>query len=183
MNSYIIIVGSGDGVKSEILSVISILLENRKSFDFLCVGLDAIDKVGNEIKYVATYHPTDIRRIKEKRHGMGGNTDYKVICHMQYRENEVDFVIPLYKENGEKSGSSALLGVYAAQMLGYNKIILCGCPLEGKSKTTKYPYSNYRVGWLKSYKLEKEKVRSTSGWTKEFLGEVTREWLLNTEIT
>ena len=178
MNRYIIVVGAHENAKTEILFVTGMLFDIRKEFDFMCIGIDAIDNVKSEIKYVATYHPTDIRKIKEKKIG-GFNP--KFICHEQNKEKNVDIVIPIYKGAGEKSGSSALLGVYAAQMLGYNKIIVCGCPLEGVSKTTRYPYSNYRLGWLKSSKLEKDKVRSMSGWTKEFLGEVTKEWLLSTE--
>ncbi len=177
MNKYLIIIGAAPNVENEIVSARNMLIFLEKNFDYMCIGLDAVDKIHDNIKYVATYHAIDIPYIKEKRHNLKLNTDYKLICNEQPESNVVDLVIPKAINKIEKSGSSSLLGVYAAQIYGYNKIILCGCPLEGISNSVKTPYAQYQSGWVQSIKLEREKVRSMSGWTKSFLGEVTLDWL------
>jgi len=179
MNKYLIIIGAAPNVENEIVSARNMLIFLEKNFDYMCIGLDAVDKIHDNIKYVTTYHVIDLPQIKEKRNKLKLNTDYFIISNEQSKSNEVSLIIPKAINKIEKSGSSSLLGVYAAQIYGYNKIILCGCPLEGISKSVKTPYAQYQSGWAQSSKLEKEKVRSMSGWTKTFLGEVTLDWLKN----
>lgn len=176
MNKYLLVIGAAENVLEDILIIKHILSIENVSFDYMCIGLDACNKVKEHVKYIATYHKLDIDKIRENRSDIKGNLDYKIIGHEQ-NEN-VNIVIP-FNSREEKSGSSALLGVYAAQIEGYNKIILCGCPLEGKSKTTQNTYEMFRKGWEQSKKLEREKVRSMSGWTKVYLGAPDNNWLFN----
>jgi len=122
------------------------------------------------IDFLATYHERDILLYQPKRRLKKLNTDYKVIHH-EKREN-VDIIIP-YKP---PSGSSALLGSLASIKLGYDKIVLCGCPLEGKNEK-KSSYSIFWKGWKANFEEVKDKVRSMSGWTKELLGEPTGQWI------
>lgn len=138
-------------------------------YDVMIIGIDAYNKFHNEdIKYFATYHPADISLIPK--------IDFQIISHLQYYDR-VDIVRPI-DLNNEKSGSSALLGVLAAIDLGYDKIILCGCPLEGKDKK-QHPYKVFQKAWMQKEKLIKPFVRSMSGWTKSFLGEPIIDWLKN----
>lgn len=124
------------------------------------------------VKYFATYHIKDIPEYKIKRTRLGFNIDYKIISHRNELKYPVDFVF----EYKPPSGSSALLGAIAAMSFGYKKIVLCGCPLEGVNPKQS-SYAMFRKGWTVHKNEVIGKVKSMSGWTKELLGEPTREWL------
>ena len=160
MNSGLIIIGSAPCFGDDLLKV----LNKVWGWDYMAIGLDAIDKHLGHIGFMATYHPDDIKPAFSKREHVNGNTDYQVISHVE--KEGVDIVYP-YKA---PSGSSALLGVLAGIKLGYDKIILCGCPMDGA-------YEQFRQGWQAHLDEYVGKVRSMSGWTKNFLGEPTGEWL------
>jgi len=160
MNSGLIIIGSAPCFGADLLKI----LNKVWGWDYMAIGLDAIDKHPGRIEYMATYHPLDIKEALSRRAKAGGNTDYKVISH-QPGEN-IDIVYP-YKA---PSGSSALFGALAGIKLGYDKIILCGCPMDGA-------YEQFRQGWQAHLDEYVGKVRSMSGWTKNFLGEPAGEWL------
>lgn len=140
--------------------------------DLLAVGVDAVCLVSEPIKYFATYHPYDITLAIDARKKMIGKVDFKIVSHVQY-ENLVDYVIPFGRN--EKSGSSALLGAKVGLLLNYNKIVLCGCPLLGKNEKGQ-SYTMFQQGWRQKKEIIPF-VRSMSGWTKEYLGEPTKEWL------
>lgn len=140
-------------------------------FDFMAIGLDAVDKYKMPIRYVATYHPAEIDEIRKRREDFGGNTDYEVISH-EARSNVHLCIVDWWKP----SGSSALLGVQAALHLGYHRIILCGCPLTGKNEKNG-SYEVFRKGWEVHREKFKNSVRSMSGWTCELLGLPTEEWI------
>lgn len=142
------------------------------SADWMAIGLDAVDRYAWPIRYMATYHPVEIPAIRERRAHAGGNLDYIVISHE--RKDGVDIVEPLLP--GERSGSSALLGTLAALKLGYTRIILCGCPLTGKNDKGG-AYEGFQEGWKQKAAFLAGRVRSMSGWTRDFLGAPTMEWL------
>lgn len=175
MNQYMIIIGSSPNSIEEYKEAKDLLA--GKHFDLTAIGFSSVDKTLDTLDYMATYHPEDLKRIYEKRLNFGGNVDYKIISHKIYKNETPDIIVP-FDSVKEVSGSSALLAVYAAQGLGFNKIILCGCPLEGKNPKG-ISYLQFRNGWQKSKNLEKDKVRSMSGWTAEFLGKPTKQWIEN----
>mgnify|MGYP001190250737 CR=1 FL=1 len=152
------------------------MIPDYRKYDFMAIGLDAVHLYPWDIKYVATYHPEDIPLIKERRKPIG-NTDYILICHVDFFEGKkvegVDVVTPFEAP----SGSSSLLGATTAIRMGYEKIILCGCPLDG-SNGKNQSYEDFRKGWERKEKELMGKVKSMSGWTKKFLGEPTTEWLM-----
>ena len=146
---------------------------------FMLIGLDAVEKYLGHADYFATYHTSDIEPAFERRKAAGGNTDYMIIAHQQHIEKPtgrelVDLIIPCEPP----SGSSALLGVLAGIKLGYQKIIVCGCPLIGRNDK-QYDYANFQKGWTAKLAMIKEKTRSMSGWTQELLGAPTEEWINN----
>lgn len=149
----------------------SMLIPEVLQRDYMAIGMDAVDKCLWPIQYMATYHPEDIPFALTNRKAMGGNTDYKVISHEG--RPDVDIVIPY---GGPPSGSSALLGAFAGIKLGYQKIILCGCPML-MMPDKPHNYANFQQGWISDVDKLEGKVRSMSGWTREFLGEPTTEWL------
>jgi hypothetical protein len=164
------------GAAKEVIDDLSILLRGLRMFpDFMAIGMDAVDKYTWPILYMATYHSEDIGAARDRRNAIGGNTDYKVI-HWEPKEG-VDIMgkYPHPKSLKGESGSSALLGCEVAlEQLGYEKIVLCGCPLVGRAL---HDYEVYRKGWEQQRELVLGKVKSMSGWTREFLGFPTQEWL------
>jgi len=151
-------------------------------FDVFAIGLDCPYK--EEIKYFVTYHIEDIEAYKRKRTG-----DYKIISHTndfikysrerrkkpEWANTNVDIVYP----HQAPSGSSSLLGTKAALFkLGYNKVVLIGCPMDtGSIENKAKSYSVFRKGWLYFKSDLVGKVKSMSGWTRELLGEPTKEWI------
>jgi hypothetical protein len=144
----------------------------------MIIGLDAVDKYSFDAKYFATYHPSDIEPAMERRKKYGGNINFeKIIAHQQHHNNAtgrdlVDLIIPCEPP----TGSSALLGVLAGIRMGYEKIIVCGCPLIG-SNDKAYDYAKFQPGWTAKLNEIKGVTRSMSGWTRELLGAPTKEWL------
>ena len=126
----------------------------------------------------------NIEAYKRKRTG-----DYKIISHTndfikysrerrkkpEWANTTVDIVYP--HEN--PSGSSSLLGVKAAtKKLGYEKVVLIGCSMDtGNLLNKKKSYSVFQKGWLYFKSDLIGKVKSMSGWTRELLGEPTKEWI------
>lgn len=143
----------------------------RGKVDFMAVGLDvAMRPVA--WKYIATGHFEDIQFIHQYAalHNLKG---YKLIHHN--KQLGVDIIEPLENWVG---GSSALLGVVAALKLGYNKIVLCGCPMAGPNPG--HPgadYSMFQDRWVKEAVGISPHVRSMSGFTKDLLGSPEGEWL------
>jgi len=168
MKPAIAIIGAAPGALSDLAA-----LPRLASFVLMAIGLDAVALVQAPLKYVATYHSADIPEIYRRRETIGGNTDFELISHK--RDNErISIVIDDW---WKPSGSSALLGVQAALRIGYDRIIVCGCPLEGKNAKNS-SYEGYRRGWEAHAAEISGKVRSMSGWTRDFLGAPTNEWLL-----
>jgi hypothetical protein len=160
-NRNLIITGSAPCVLLDIGAVSRVC-----SYDYMAIGLDAVDKYVWPIRYCATYHPAEIQQIRKKREIAGGNSDYQIISMEPHAG--VDIVEPFRPP----SGSSALLGALAGLRLGYRRIVLCGCPLDDLK------YKAFRAGWETFAGELAGRVRSMSGWTKDFLGAPTDEWLL-----
>lgn len=135
--------------------------------DYMAIGLDAVDKYYGEIRYIATNHKEDIptiQRLMQERHeSCGGNHEYLIIAPEKWQGVDI---VETYRP---PSGSSALTGALAAIRLGYERIILCGCPLTGNAPEGN-PYEAFRPGWEAKKDELIGKVKSMSGWTRELLG-------------
>lgn len=82
-------------------------------------------------------------------------------------------------------GSTALFAVYISLAIGYEKIVLAGCPLDSKGHFY-FADEHYGPRWTpESYQAwfefartdESRKVRSLSGYTAQIVGEPSKEWL------
>jgi hypothetical protein len=154
-------------------------ITNIENWDFLAVGLDAATRLTNRIQHVATYHPKELVQFRERRKQARLNLNYLTHSHTVLKNQEIDHVWPLVARS-PFSGSSAFLGCQAGVGLGYEKIVLCGCPLQGKKLDSKSEiiYDKFQKGWEKFAKeMFGDSVRSMSGWTRDFLGFPTKEWL------
>lgn len=147
----------------------------KVEWDFMAIGLDAVDKYPGRLLYVATFHPVEIPAIRERRRSAGGNVDYRMVSHESHPEADI-----IITDWWKPSGSSALLGAQAAIRLGYKRIVLCGGPLTGvNAKGSKYEC--FQSGWKARQKEVSPFVRSMSGWTADYLGKPTAEWLRGDE--
>lgn len=168
MNKVLVVTGSAPCVNQDI----DALLEHVRveDCDFMAIGIDAINKHSHPLLFLATYHWNDIDSAKQKRAKSIGRVDFKIIHHE--KKPGVDIVEPYEKP----SGSSSLLGTLAGLRMGYEKIVLCGCPLIGLDGQ-KHNYSKFQLGWVKKKDTVIGKVKSMSGWTSEFLGTPMEDWL------
>ena len=137
--------------------------------DLAGVGLDT-SEVPLPFDWIVTLHPVEAQEIKARR-AKAGLGEIIIVAH-EKQNWKVDILEPYVPP----TGSSALLGVGYGMRLGYKKIILCGCPLTGKNAGG-YEYSRLRAGWEAQKDGIDGIVKSMSGWTKDFLGEPTKEWL------
>lgn len=93
---------------------------------------------------------------------------------------------PVDRETDDWKGSSGLFAAKVARELGFDRIVLCGVPLdaEGAHFFDPKPWSafkSFRFGWLSHRQEIAPFVRSMSGWTKEILGAPTEGWIAGRE--
>lgn len=174
MKNKIIICGIAPHLENDLKNIFKTMeLDN---FDFIAVGLNCSDRIKFDIQHAVSYHPKEFVEFKNRRERIGGNLDFTTHSHI----SPCDRMWPLVAPH-PYSGSSSFLAAQVATGLRYQKIILCGCPLQGSNlhSPQKSQYEIFQKGWTKHAAriFGKDKVRSMSGWTKDFLGEPTIEWL------
>ena len=169
MNKRLLIIGSAPCVYADIERA-----QVFGDFDVMAIGIDALDKYSGAFAFVASNHQEDIMPIHavmlQRSEACGYNGPYLMIAPEHWRG--VQIVEP-YRP---PSGSSAITGAFAAIRLGYEKIILCGCPLTGNAPEGN-PYEAFRPGWETHRAVFDGIVKSMSGWTRDLLGAPTEEWL------
>ena len=165
MNRVLIIYGAAPCVDEDYTAAIKL----AGVADVVGVGLDT-SEVRLPFDWIVTLHPVEAQEIKERR-AAAGLGEIIIVAH-EKQNWEVDVLEPYTPP----TGSSALLGVNYGIRLGYRKIILCGCPLTGKNAGG-YEYARLRDGWTFKKDEIMGMVKSMSGWTKDLIGEPTKEWL------
>ena len=170
----LLIVASGSGVIEE-YSKAQVLC---KDYDVMAVNFGVM--VTKRINHLVSLHHDWMKLF----------SDIVVIANKQPRESfitysrrpkldHVDKVTKWTNEGTQKCGSSSLFAVDMAIREGYEKIILCGVPLDGKGHfydSVKHDLEFMFSPVWRTYPF-KDKVRSMSGLTQEILGEPTKEWL------
>jgi hypothetical protein len=86
------------------------------------------------------------------------------------------------------SGSSGLFAVECALSLGYQRLLLCGIPLEGDTslqfedqeeeriRCNQSFVTSFRAAWENHYDELAPHIRSMSGWTRELFGS-PEDWI------
>jgi len=82
------------------------------------------------------------------------------------------------------SGSSGLFAVKVALEHGFDKVVLCGVPMQAEQAHffDAKPWDevkSFTDAWTVALPYIKDFTRSMSGYTRELLGEPTPEWLAN----
>jgi len=85
------------------------------------------------------------------------------------------------------AGSTGMLAVQIALMLGCQRVVICGMPMTATPhfvESGEFPVNSaweeahlHHDAWERSTKYFDDHVRSMSGWTRELLGSPTRTWL------
>lgn len=85
---------------------------------------------------------------------------------------------------------TAVYGALLARVMDYRRIVLIGCPHDNSGHFYDPPWGRtptfnscevHREAWTVNERYWKGTLRSMSGKTREWLGEPTREWLLEEE--
>ena len=88
----------------------------------------------------------------------------------------------LYNHVPSWDGSSGLLAITVALHLGYDRILLCGVPMDKLAAhyDDDKPWMDaprYRAAWNRHMHKMRGKVKSWSGWTRLKLGAPTDDWI------
>lgn len=138
-----------------------------------------------------TLHPEFMDKYKEERRKLGLPDTYSVVAPHQnevgaHAHHPADRRITYRWPNMSSSGSSGLYGAKVALDDGHDRVVLAGVPMQREANhfSRGRPWTDvdqFMPAWTVSKPYIIGKVKSMSGWTKEFLGEPTAEWLANTE--
>jgi hypothetical protein len=85
------------------------------------------------------------------------------------------------------SGSSGLFAVKVALEAGAERVVLAGVPLVASARHVERPVGPWheRDSFVDAWHIAEPhiagRVKSMSGWTREFLGSVTEDWLAGGE--
>jgi len=163
-NKTLIVMGSAPCLMSDLAKV------KKYKADYMAANESAVMYL-DPIQHLVTYHPVFLPGYIAARKALGGNTDFITHAHKGFINPDtlkevVSKIWPLPKVNPGYtdflSGTSTLFGVEVGLNLGYEKIIVCGAPMEGE-------YAKFQEAWKRALPLLKNKVVSMSGWTKEIL--------------
>lgn len=119
---------------------------------------------------VATLHPTRIKAWIDERAKKGHPKPKAVWCNI--RDDRTKLITNIIED---WRGSSGMYAARVALHLGYDRIILCGVPMDPKMGnvrgTQKWDGQGQFVGgWIDHHNDLAPYVRSWSGWTKQRLG-------------
>lgn len=178
-----LVVGCGTGVWEEVEAA-----KRLVKFDAVyCVKLAGVHWKGGRFTW-ATLHPEFMDDYEKQRADLGYHWDYEIVAPlpgevgMHGKKGNIARRVT-YRYPGMNASASS--GGYAAKVAlddGFEKVILAGVPMrqEDNHFTRGKPWLQ-RDGFINGFNLSlphfKGRVKSLSGWTREQLGEPTKEWL------
>jgi hypothetical protein len=129
-------------------------------------------------------HPDFFLKDVPLRLRLGYPAALELVGHEGCNTQGVDGLIKLpYKFEGQRhSGSSGLFAIKRSFELGFDKVVLCGMPIDREAgKLDRGPVwqgsMNFRKGFEEALPHLRDRVRSMGGWTKGLLGAPSAEWL------
>lgn len=157
----------------------------RAQFTFdaiICVNVAGVEHPG-PFDYWASYHPElyfhwqDLR----KQAGRPVSPDLQLWAGIYHGKRLGERIaLPLHWINCGGGSSGFLATMVALQELKAWRVVLCWVPMENTPRfddpSAWREAVEYRQTWLDAKPDMQDRVRSMSGWTKEILGEPTKEW-------
>lgn len=132
-----------------------------------------------------TFHPLEMHQWQDERASLGRNTDYEAITYVHSKDKAVKARIdrrhPHMWPGQRNSGSSGLFATRIALDDGATHIVLAGIPIDRNGSHIVrggewHCADSYQETW-RGVADRLTRVRSMGGWTRQLLGEPTREWL------
>lgn len=126
-------------------------------------------------------HPERFAKDVPERIKFGYPAAGEIVGHENVRISGVK-QSPYKFEGQRRSASSGIFAVKRAFELGYERVVLCGIPLDktaGKIDIGRVwqGAESFRQGFEEAMPHLKDRVRSMSGWTRMKLGAPSSEWL------
>ncbi|MCW2309734.1 hypothetical protein [Rhodobium gokarnense] len=157
------------------------------TFDATFAINDMLAHYPGEIDVFVSLHPEKAAEWLKQRDAKGFPRPKKRIAHenntQQGRPNafRIDETLEYRWPGMSGSGSSGLFAVKVAIGEGFDRIVLCGVPMtpephffDGKPWSE---CSSFTKAWTEALRFYADKTRSMSGWTRDLLGEPTKDWL------
>lgn len=157
--------------------------------DLICVN--EAYRVIQRMDVWATLHPEKLRAWTEDAKFIGRDlrkTIYVVpdldqqdrVTVMKGQEYEASWLTTSWDWGGGNSGSSGLFAVGVAFSLGYERLILAGVPMDIRGHwNNAQPWTDrdrFVTAWCAAKHMLEGRVRSLSGWSREFLGGPDLQW-------
>ena len=166
-------------------------LEKAKEFgpfDATIAINDMLAHYQGEIDFAVSLHPEKYHLWMSERDAKGYARPKVFVAHTgntQEGRNSafpVDVVMDYRWPGMGGSGSSGLFAVKVAIDHGFDRIVLCGVPMDGKQSHffDSVPWSevySFTEAWTIARPYIADVTRSMSGKTKDWLGLPSREWL------
>lgn len=157
-------------------------------FDATIAVNDALAHYPGEVEIAATLHPEKLSDWLAARDAAGYSPPTIIAAHKGNtqvgRRNAcpVDYVTDYRWPGMSASGSSGLFAVKVAIEHGFERIVLCGVPMQadGRHFFDARPWSevnSFTEAWKAALPRINGATRSMSGWTRQLLGAPTPEWL------
>lgn len=176
MTKVVAVLGGANGVWQEYQTARELL---GRDFDFIVATNHAGRDAEFYIDHWCSVHGDLLIKWYKDRKEKGGDVGKLWTAKGRWKTDKIFVHKFLYK-----GGSSGLLATDVAIHNGANKVILCGVGLtslgshyDDKIQKPWREASRYRPQWVKRKDDLNTIVKSMSGWTKDYFGKVTEEWL------
>lgn len=181
----VIITGSADCLWTDYLAAKQVTEDE----DLMCINLSVICFWHRHVEHLITLHHEAMphfyaaaqveRAYKESR----PRRNKKIITHSN--RGEKGEKIDVCWDVSNPGGTSGLFAATVALRLGYEKIILCGIPMDNRRRFYDSPNKEFKYSGISQQDPWQYaavytfggKVKSMSGNTLQLLGKPTKEWL------
>ena len=179
-SGILIVLGCGRNVWQE-LKELKELMHGLK-FSVMCINDIAFQLIG-DFSHAVSLHPEFLPAVRVLRPTRSLGHFY---THSEKAKPGVDMVwnIP------NVGGTSSMFGCKIAVLMGYEKIIMCGVPLDklghyydpaDQDNQNNYDGKENDIVWIEFRQTgytSKKRIRSMSGRTRKIFGFPTKEWLM-----
>jgi hypothetical protein len=163
--------------------------------DLMCVNLSVICFHHRDMQHIVSLHHNKVKNFyaaamiqrtereeypRQRRKAYINKKFKKILTHSIQPNSKVDLVWDI----GNPGGTSGLFATQIALKLGYEKIILCGIPINNSRRFYDSPNHHFKYEgisqqepWQIASRKFDDRVRSMSGKTAELLGTPDKQWL------